>query len=233
MPKSGGTVFIQPHSDDSVMSSYSLIKEGILPRPYCLLTVFGQSNWIDLVKKRSPRYVQSKDQIAVTRIRRTEDEEFAKSFNLTLLFLNFEDCLLKNKKVFYQPNKRLDADLVRRVSMAIRASIRKYSAKNVVAPFPCSVKQHYDHRVVSEAVKSLLTTLCNRFFVDDIPYSRITDQYRHGLRPFARLKIDDMRGKFHAMEIYDSQMCKLFFDQTRKIARQNQGYERVFTFTKR
>lgn len=41
---SKGTIFIQPHSDDMVMSAYFLIKAEVLSRPYYLLTIFGQSN---------------------------------------------------------------------------------------------------------------------------------------------------------------------------------------------
>jgi len=229
MPK--GTIFIQPHSDDTVMSSYFLIKAEVLSKPYYLLTVFGQSNWTDPIKKRSGLYKQSKDQIAVTRMRKTEDRRFAKSLGLTLLFFNLKDCLLRNGEVFYQPNKKLDADLVKKVSAIIDASIKKYKAKNIVAPLPSGVKQHYDHRIVREAVKSLPATLCNLFFVDDIPYSRIINQSKYGLNLFARSKIDDMYDKFRAMKIYDSQMCKLFLNQVQKIAKQNQGYERIFALT--
>ena len=226
-----GTIFIQPHSDDIVMSSYSLIKAEVLPRPYYLLTVFGQSNWIDPIKRGGRHYTQNKNQVTITRLRKTEDRRFAKSFSLTLLFFNLEDCLLRNGEVFYQPNKKLDADLVKKVSAIINISIKKYKAQNVVTSFPSGVEQHYDHRIVREAVKSLPATLCNRFFVDDIPYSRITNQSKYNLSLFARSKIDDINAKFRAMKVYDSQICRLFLNQVQKIAKQNQGYERIFVLT--
>lgn len=229
MPK--GTIFIQPHSDDTVMSSYFLIKAEILPRPYYLLTVFGQSNWVDPIKKRSRRYTQSKDRIAVTHIRKTEDKEFTKSLGLTLLFFNLEDCLLRNGEVFYQPNKKLDVDLVKKVGAIIDASIKKYKAENIVAPFPSNTKQHYDHRIVREAIKSLPATSCNRFFVDDIPYGRIINHNKYNLHSFTGSKIDDIRDKFRAMKIYDSQVCRLFLSRVQKIARQNKGCERIFVLT--
>lgn len=228
---SKGTIFIQPHSDDAVMSSYFLIKTEVLPKPYYLLTVFGQSNWIDPIKKRGRRYTQSKDQIAVTRIRKTEDKKFTKSLGLTLLFFNLEDCLLRNGEVFYQPNKKLNTDLVKKVGAIIDASIKKYKAKNIVVPFPSNTKQHYDHRIVREAIKSLPATSCNRFFVDDIPYGRITNHSKYNLHLFTRLKIDDIYDKFRAMKIYDSQMRRLYLKQVQKIARQNQGCERIFVLT--
>jgi len=136
-----GTIFIQPHSDDMVMSSYFLMKKEILPRPYYLLTVFGQSNWIDPIKKRSRLYAQKIDGTEVTRLRKTEDEKFAKSLNLILLFFNLGDCLLRNKKVYYQMNKKLDMDLVKEVKAVIYASIKKYKAENIVVPFPFGRRQ--------------------------------------------------------------------------------------------
>src|SRR3989344_1319856 len=228
-----GAIFIQPHSDDTVMSSYFLIKTEILPRPYYLLTVFGQSNWIDPIKRRGYRYTQNKNQTAITHLRKNEDRRFAKSLGFTLVFYNLKDCLLRNKEVFFQPNKKLDADLVTRVNKIINASIRKYKAQNMIAPFPFGVKQHYDHRVVREAVRSLPATLCNLFFVDDIPYSRIRNQKKNGLSLFARLRVVDADGKVRAMKMYNSQMCELFLSQAQKIAKQNHGYERVFTLIKK
>ncbi len=228
-----GTIFIQPHSDDMVMSSYFLMKKEILPRPYYLLTVFGQSNWINPIKKRGRLYAQKIDGAEVTRLRKTEDEKFAKSLNLTLLFFNLEDCLLRNKEVYYQMNKKLDMDLVKEVKAVIYASIKKYKAENIVTPFPSGRRQHYDHRIVREAVRLLPATLCNRFFIDDIPYSRVTNPNKFSLHLFAQTKVDGINEKFRSMKIYDSQMCKLFFDQVEKITKENQKDERLFVFNNR
>lgn len=223
-----GTIFIQPHSDDMVMSSCFLMKEEVLPRPYYLLTVFGQSNWIDPIKKRGPKYVQKIDEATITRLRKKEDEKFAKSLGLTLLFFDLKDCLLRSREVYYQPNKKLETKLVKKVRIIIRDSINRYKAENIVAPFPFGRKQHYDHQIVCEAVKLLSATSCNQFFVDDIPYSRITNYNKFSLHLFVQTKVDDINEKFRSMEVYDSQMCKLFFDQVEKITKQNQKHERLF-----
>lgn len=225
-----GTIFVQPHSDDAVMSSYFLIKAEILPRPYFLLTVFGQSNWLDPIQNKK-NYTQINGVTEITRLRKMEDKKFAKPFNLKLIFLNLEDCLLRNGKVFYNPKKELDRSLLGVVSKTLSSLLEKYKAKNIVAPFPSGKRQHYDHRIVCEAIKSLLDNTYGRFFVDDIPYSRIANFNRYHLRLFASQK-GNLNDKFRAMDIYHSQMCTLFFDQTRKIFKQNQGYERLFLFTK-
>lgn len=231
MPK--GTIFIQPHSDDMVMSSCFLIKKEVLPRPYYLLTVFGQSNWIDPIKKRGRRYIQKIDGTTITRLRKNEDEKFVKSLGLTLLFFDLKDCLLRNGEVYYQPNKKLEIKLVKKVKTIIHDSIKEYKVENIVVPFPSGRKQHYDHRIVREAVKLLPATLCSQFFVDDVPYSRIMKHNKFSLHIFAQIKVDGVNEKFRSMKVYDSQMCKLFFDQVEKITKQNQKHERLFVLNNR
>lgn len=222
-----GTFFIQPHSDDMVMSSYFLMKAETLPRPYYLLTIFTKSNWMDPLKRKKFHFV--KNQVAITNLRKKEDKKFAKLLHLIPLFLNFEDCLLRNGKVFYQPNKKLETDLVEQVATSIRSLIKKYKPRNIVVPFPSGVKQHYDHRIICEATRLAASALCNPYFVDDMPYGRITDTNKHNLKLFAKSKISSMREKFRVMKIYESQMCNPFFNQVQKITKQNRGYERIFT----
>jgi LmbE family N-acetylglucosaminyl deacetylase len=223
-----GTIFIQPHSDDAVMSSYFLIKAEILPRPYYLLTVFGQSNWIDPIKKQHLNYIKNNDCKIITRLRKNEDKKFAELFNLFLLFNNLKDCLLRHGQVFYRANEKLDTCLIKEVLRIINNLINKYNIKNIVVPFPYGTKQHYDHRIVYESIKLLPKNIASCFFVDDIPYSRIGDPEKYSLKLYSRVKIVNLEDKFKAMKIYDSQMCRLFFRQVKKIAQQNKGYERLF-----
>lgn len=224
-----GTLFIQPHSDDMVMSSYFLIKAGILPRPYYLLTVFSQSNWVDPPK--SSRLRPGRSKTVITNLRKDEDKRFANLLHLIPLFFNFEDCLLRNGKVFYQSNKKLGADLIKQVATSIHYVIKGHKLQNVVVPFSSGTKQHYDHRLVCEAVKLVSLVSCNLYFVDDIPYGRITNANKHNLQLFAKSKISSIHEKFNVMKLYDSQMCNLFFNQVQKIAKQNRGYERIFILT--
>jgi len=222
-----GTFFIQPHSDDMIMSSYFLMKAETLHRPYYLLTVFTKSNWMDPHKRK--KFHSVKNQVAITSLRKNEDRRFAKLLHLIPLFLKFEDCLLRNGEVFYQPNKKLETDLVEQVAASIHSLIKKYKPRNIMVPFPSGVKQHYDHRIAFEATRLVSSALCNIYFVDDMPYGRITDTNKHNLKLFAKSKISSVREKFRVMKIYESQMCNLFFNQVRKITKQNQGYERIFT----
>ncbi len=223
-----GTIFIQPHSDDMVMSSYFLIKAEILPRPYYLLTMFGQSSWIDPIKRKKYKKF---DVPEVTSIRRIEDERLAKLFGLELLFCDLADCLLREGRVYYRQDSKLDLRLLREVRMMLIKLLKERKIRNIVAPFPAGRWQHYDHRLVCEAVKFLSVNSYNIFFADDIPYSRISQPNKHGLHLFSKTG-GDPKDKFKAMKIYDSQMCQLFFKQARKLSRQNHGHERLFALTK-
>jgi LmbE family N-acetylglucosaminyl deacetylase len=221
-----GTLFIQPHSDDMVMSSYFLIRSNILPKPYYCLTVFTRSNWIETTKRK--KFAHIKGVTAITNLRKSEDKKFAKQFDLIPLFLNFKACFLRAGKTFFSPQKNLDISLLKLISTSIKYLIRQHKIANIVLPFPFGRDQHYDHRMVCEAVKKYMPNYCNVYFVDDLPYGRIMNASKYNLRIFAKIKINDMHKKFRAMKIYDSQMCNSFFNQISKITKQNKGYERVF-----
>lgn len=223
-----GTIFIQPHSDDAVMSSYFLMKAEVLPRPYYLLTVFGRSNWVDPIKGQKYRRLNASK---VTHIRNDEDKRFAKLLRLKLLFLDFEDQLLRTGKVSYTPTKKLSQELFKEIRNTLTILLKEHNIKNVVTSFPSGTRQHYDHQIVCEVVKSLSTNLGSLFFVDDIPYSKITKSDENKLQLFTRLK-GSLMDKFKAMKIYDSQMCKLFFNKVRELSKQNRRHERMFLFSK-
>lgn len=224
---SAGTIFIQPHSDDIVMSSYFLIKSRLLPQPYYLLTVFGRSNWVDPKKRNTYEPINAS---RVTSIRRAEDEGFAQSLGLKLIFLDQPDCLLRENEVSYDPDRILDSSLLQKMKVTIGKILADIKIENIVTPRPSGGRQHYDHRITYSAIK-LLSSTYNIFIVDDAPYSRITNPKENDLQ-IERKTDGRLVNKFEAMSFYDSQMCKLFFDQVMEITRKNNGYERLFTSAK-
>jgi LmbE family N-acetylglucosaminyl deacetylase len=225
-----GTAFIQPHSDDTVMSSYFLIKAGVLPRPYYLITVFSRSNWVDPVYRA--RYLKpgGKPEEMITRLRMKEDKQFAKGLLMKPLFLNFRDCLLRNNITIFDPKQPLDASLVRRVYDSLHRAVTRHKILNIVIPCPSGAEQHYDHRVVYQAAKSLSVDH-SIHLVDDLPYSRLP-KGKGKIRSVRSVAVKSLEEKFQAMGIYDSQMCDLFFRKVKKITEMNGGFERLMT-TKR
>ncbi len=225
-----GTLFVQPHSDDMVMSSYFLIKTQILPRPYYLLTIFSKSSWLDPIRRK--RFCLANSERSVTRLRIAEDEEFARLFQLTPYFFGFKDCLLRNGKTYFRPQTGIERNLINKVSNSITAFIKKHNIQNIVIHFQSGTRRHQDHYIVHQAVE-LIKLPIRVYFVDDIPYSRVLNLKKHNLKIFKRVKIKNIQEKFRAMGLYKSQMCDLFFNRVQKITEQNQGYERIFTLKKR
>ncbi|MFH1192804.1 MAG: PIG-L family deacetylase [Candidatus Jorgensenbacteria bacterium] len=226
----GGTLFVQPHSDDIVMSSYFLIKAEVLPRPYYLLTIFSKSNWIDPIKKekRHLNYTET----TITQLRKGEDRRFAKLLRLSPYFFDFGDCLLRNKKTYFCPHDKLEKNLVDEISRSIIVFIKAHHVQSVVVHFPSGSRQHLDHRIVYRASKDIKPPT-QLYFVDDFPYSRVSNLGSWNLRIFKRVKIKDIQEKFRAMELYDSQTCKSFFNGIQKITTQNKGFERILILKNR
>ncbi len=206
------------------MSSYFLIRAGILPKPYNLLTVFDRSNWLDPMRRAAYRTL---DTAEVTRIRRREDGAFATSLGLHMSFLGLADCLLREQRVYYGRDRELDPGLLKEMRALLAGFLKRRNITNIVAPFPAGRRQHYDHRLVREAVMSLPVRSYNVFFVDDVPYSRIPKPEAYQLRLVVRME-GKLQDKFKAMSIYDSQMCESYFDRVKKLSEQNRGYERLF-----
>lgn len=226
MTKKGGTLFIQPHSDDMVMSSYFIIKSGVLPKPYYIVTVFSKSNWTVPVNRKRLKLPQTVR--GVTRIRSNEDKTFAKKIGARCVFLGFADCLLRTGKIFSKPDVTLDVKLVNDVSHAISNIIQESHIQVMVAHYPCGPKQHFDHRIVQRALMSM-NTPTKLYFVDDIPYSRVN--VMHNLKISEIIKIDGIRKKFKSMNIYKSQMCPSFFERVKKISDRNGWFERLLEFS--
>lgn len=215
---------MQPHSDDIVMSSYFLIKAEVLPRPYHLLTVFSKSNWLDPVRRKKLYLDDTKT--AITRLRRGEDRQFAKSLRLTPHFFDFKDCLLRNGRTYLHPHDRLEKNLVDEISKSIATFIEMHRVQNVVIHFPSGPRQHLDHRIAYRASKDIKLPI-QLYFVDDFLYSRVSSLKSRNLRVFKRVRIKNIREKFRAMKLYDSQMCDSFFNEVQKITSQNKGFERL------
>ncbi|KKR29988.1 MAG: hypothetical protein UY23_C0005G0042 [Candidatus Jorgensenbacteria bacterium GW2011_GWA1_48_11] len=224
-----GTLFVQPHSDDMVMSSYFLIKTQTLPKPYYLLTIFSKSSWLDPIRRK--RFCLANSERSVTRLRIAEDKEFARLLRLVPYFFGFKDCLLRNGKTHFHSKTGIERDLVNKISNSLTVFIKKHNIQNMVIPFESGARQHQDHRIVHRAAE-LIKLPIRIYFVDDIPYSRVPDSKKYNLAIFKRVKIKNIQEKFRAMDLYKSQMCDLFFNQVQKITERNQGYERIFVLKK-
>lgn len=223
-----GTFFIQPHSDDIVMSAYFLIKKGFFPKPYFLITAFSSSNWVDPLKKKT-RNLPS-DSYKITKIRVDEDKKFAEFLDIDkVIFFNLKDCLLRNGLTYFEEKRKLDSKTILELRKKFNKLINEFNPKFLVAPFPCGKVQHYDHRLVVKSLQSLSQNkkfkLC---FLDDLPYGRVFNLKKNNLSLFYKEKVRNMVEKEQAMKLYDSQMCRLYFSKVKNISKLNNYTERTF-----
>jgi LmbE family N-acetylglucosaminyl deacetylase len=164
----------------------------------------------------------------VTRIRNEEDKRFCKLLGLKFLSLDHKDCLLRTGKTILSPKGSIDVEQVSSLAFEIADVIKHHSIQNIFTHFPSGPQQHIDHRLVFHAACGVKKQLpIKLYLVDDFPYSRVMDPKRKGLRILDEITIVDLQEKFAAMNIYASQMCKLFFLQVTKLSDQNRGSERI------
>jgi LmbE family N-acetylglucosaminyl deacetylase len=84
------TLLISPHQDDIALSLGGSILAGFFARPILVLNVFTISSY-------APQYSGNRDEANVTRIRATEDDQFARHLGLIHVDLGLKDALLRWK----------------------------------------------------------------------------------------------------------------------------------------
>ena len=218
-----GTCFLSPHSDDISMSGFFVIKEEILPRPYYLFTVFGESEYVDRHYKNHP--IKSE----ITSIRLEEDLRFAKMVDLEFIFLKEPDCWKRFNRIIQESSISLDFALIERIFSLVFSQLSKLNIKNIVVPYPFGRKQHYDHRITFEVAQKLsIEANLNLYYLDDLPYS-IAKMGANLIDIIysKKMNTEDLQAKYAIMNIYKSQMCEYFYKSIK-----NAGGERLFKIKK-
>ncbi len=199
------TCFLSPHSDDTFLEAYYIIKERVLPEPYLLCTVFSESNYVDVSKKKLYSGVD------ITKIRKKEDLLFANEFQMQYTTMNEPDCLLRHGTVFFD-ERPLDSKLLDKLYNQLFALITNLQIEFVVAPSPYGIKQHYDHRVLREIANSLEQLKgVSLLWTDDTPYSTMPNNIIKELFLGKTLTPKEIQQKSSKLdEIYPSQTCNYY-----------------------
>ena len=162
----GGACFFSPHPDDMAMSGLFVIREEVLPRPYYLLTVFSQSEYVAFEKRAL--YPKA----TVTDVRLRENQKFANMLGLNYLVLKEEDSLKRLGQDVPDEDFPLDTVLLRNICSSVTDVISGLNIRNFVVSYPFGRHQHYDHRMVRAAVEKVAGRFdANLYYLDDIPYS--------------------------------------------------------------
>ena len=211
----GGTCFFSPHPDDIVMSGLFVIKEEILPRPYFLFTIFGQSEYVAFDKRR--QYPKA----TITDVRLSEDQKFADKLVLNYLFLKEDDSLKRLGQDVPDEDFPLDTVLIKHIHNSIRDKISSLNICNFVVSYPYGRHQHYDHRIVKVIAEKVSDEYdANLYYLDDIPYSIARPEESIDVLYEKTLSDEDLNYKYQLMRIYESQMCVHYYKMVQTLNRE-------------
>ena len=199
------TCFLSPHSDDTFLEAYYIIKECVLPGPYLLCTVFSESNYVDITKKKL--YVGTD----ISKIRKDEDLLFANEFNMQYMTLNEPDCLLRYGTVYFDEHP-LENILLDKLYNQLSTCIEEHKIEYIIAPFPFGNKRHYDHRVLCEVAKRLEQNEgITLWWTDDSPYSQTPSDMIKRIIWRKTLTQEEIQYKSSQLdETYPSQTCDYY-----------------------
>ncbi len=201
----GGTCFLSPHPDDTVMSGLFVIKDHVLPKPYFLFTIFGDSDSAPYVN----RALYPNEPASV--VRYNEDLAFSKELGMEYLALMEPCCKKKLGHVIFDPLQPLEEALVGALLDKIYNTIKVLDIQNIVVQNPFGEKQHYDHRVVKAVGEKLAARHGYKvFLLDDIPYSRTVLTDSHSLIYEKTIMGKSLEYKHAIMNIYECQMMDTF-----------------------
>jgi LmbE family N-acetylglucosaminyl deacetylase len=162
-----------------------------------------------------PELLDLRQPYKVSRIRVFEDLRFSKMAGVKFCYLNLPDSKCRRGRPIKDPEWPIsrEENILGVLCSAIKGVISRMRAGTVVAPWPYGVRQHIDHRLVSEtATRVAEETGVRLLYVDDQPYSRrppgtMTDRRgRSYASAVVKLDPSEMTMKYKAMNIYRSQM---------------------------
>lgn len=158
-------VFIlSPHIDDAAFGlALTISKLAGNNIPVTIINCFTVTQWTAIP-------VENKDIEAVSRLRKSEDEEFYKNIgNISIINLDLLDAPLRNGYIFQnQPFQQNEWELIENLAKLLEKHI------DGLLLCPLAIGNHIDHAIAREA---LLQLYKNRqiLFYEDLPYAfRIT-----------------------------------------------------------
>lgn len=219
-----GTAFIQPHSDDAVMSMYYTIKSGYLPKPYYLITAFSESDWVDPIQRvfLKESYTEL-SQEKITEIRELEDKEFANFCDMKPIFLKMPDSKIRLGQAIFDPNTALDPEVIAELNYKLSKTLSEINIGTIVFPCPNGERQHIDHRILFEVCIKMQDY--NKYLSDDFPYGIIEDVKLYNI--VQSIHTNSILEKFKVMSLYKSQMNSYFYEDVLNLHTKNGNTERL------
>lgn len=200
---------LSPHIDDAAFGLALTISRCTNKQiPVTIINCFTVTKWTAVS-------VETKEVNAVSRLRKTEDEAFYKTFNgkINIINLDLLDAPLRNGYIFQnQPFQQNELELIEELKKLLQLHV------DGLLLCPLGIGNHIDHSICMEAVAQLYKNL-GVLFYEDLPYAyRITagELTTHIKNAEKRLQVqfinyteglmDCTIDKEQAIRIYKSQM---------------------------
>ena len=199
------TVLLSPHPDDAAFSLGGVLQGGGLPDPVVLVTLFGRSNFM-----RDGGF--SPDWPEVTRRRRGEEETFAASLGLELVYHEMPEVSLRDQRLF-APGSDEDLTPPPGLEDAIARALEERVPALVLAPL--GLGDHRDHKIVCRsASRTAAARELPLAYYEDLPYAARLSE-RDILRRVAAVgpglvprvfPLGSLAAKLEQLRLYDSQV---------------------------
>ncbi len=167
---------LSPHIDDAAFSlALTISRFADNNIPVTIINCFTVTKWTAI-------HVENKEIEAVSRLRKSEDDEFYKNFgNINVINLDLLDAPLRNGYIFQnQPFQPDEWELIENLKKLLEQHV------GGLLLCPLAIGNHIDHAICREAVIGLYNKLTVIFF-EDLPYAQ-------------RISEDQIRRHVHMLE---------------------------------
>jgi LmbE family N-acetylglucosaminyl deacetylase len=172
-----GTLVLSPHADDAALSLGGCLLAGALPGPVTIVTIFGESNFMDGAFHADVR--------AVTQRRRAEDEAFAAAAGARLLFWSNAEAALRPSASTGVFAAGFDVSLDEPAGLDAQLSSLLAASPPELVLSPLGLGCHRDHLLVTRLAGRLAKQHALPIaYYEDLPYAAAESM--RGIRARAR-----------------------------------------------
>ena len=131
------TILISPHSDDIAFSIGGTLLQNFFKRPISMVTIFTKSNYSPCIKISSSEII--------SKVRHSEDVEFAEKLKIKFQNFNFSEPLLRgySRQDIFKNNNLTSDPVYTKVYYALLELIQSHQCKLIVSPM--GLGNHIDH----------------------------------------------------------------------------------------
>ncbi len=158
------TILVSPHSDDIAFSLGGTLLQDFFHGPFLMVTIFTRSNFSPCIKIFDPEII--------SKIRQSEDVEFADKLEIKFKSFNFSESPLRgySHRGIFANNNPVSDPIYTEVYYALSKLIKSYRCELIVSPM--GLGNHIDHIIVCDICCRIAKENNRRIvFYEDLHYA--------------------------------------------------------------